>query len=84
MPVESAASGDVRLSDGGRFAVKVMALGASHAMDHVTNALLPIFLLGVTRLLATRYFTRRERASPTGVRTVVSNPVAGGGNRETA
>ena len=63
-PVASGAPGDARLSDDGRFAVKVMTVGTSHAMDRVTHALLPVFSLGLIGLAATWYVARRRDPQP--------------------
>ena len=63
-PAASATYGDTKLSDDGQFAVKVMTVGTSHAMDQVTNSLLPVFLLGVIGLAAALYVGRRPNQQP--------------------
>jgi hypothetical protein len=64
VPAASRTSRDARLSDDGRFAVKVMTVGTSHAMNEVTNSLLQVFSLGVFGLVCTWYVTRRRNQRP--------------------
>lgn len=63
-PAAAGVSEGARLSDDGQFAVKVMTVGTSHAMDRVTDSLLPLFLLGVIGLAATWYVARRRDPQP--------------------
>ena len=60
VPVASGASADQRLSDDGRFAVKVITRGTSHAMDRITNIAVPPFFIALIGLIATVYFTQRS------------------------
>ena len=64
VPAASGASADARLSEDGLFAVKVMTVGTSHAMDQVTDSLLPI-LVSAIALAATWYLARRGQAKKT-------------------
>jgi hypothetical protein len=59
-PAVSGSAADARLSDDGQFSVKVVTVGTSHAMDQVTNSLLPVFLLGAIGIAATLYVARRR------------------------
>jgi len=63
-PAVSGSSGDARLSDDGQFSVKVMTVGTSHAMDQVTNSLVPVFLLSVIGIAVTLYVARRRDQRP--------------------
>jgi len=64
VPAAAGLTSDVRLSDDGQFAVKVITVGTSHAMDQVTQSLLPVFVLGVTGLAAAWYASRRHDGQP--------------------
>ena len=59
-PAAAGSPADARLSDDGRYSIKVMTVGTSHAMDSVTTALLPIFVFGLIGLVVTFYAARRD------------------------
>lgn len=60
---EQGAPADHQISEDGRYAIKVMTRGTSHAMDRVTQSLLPIFALSLIGLVATLYVTGRRAPS---------------------
>ncbi|MDB5325738.1 MAG: hypothetical protein JWM57_1307 [Phycisphaerales bacterium] len=63
-PAAAGSPANTRLSDDGRYAVKVMTVGTSHAMDSMTTALLPIFVFGLIGLVVPFYAARRQPRQP--------------------
>ena len=57
-PAAAGNPADVRISDDGRYTVRVTTGGTSHAMDSVTTALVPIFAFGLIGLVVTFYAAR--------------------------
>lgn len=63
LPGSAEVTGDLRRSDDGQFVVKVTTLGTSHAMDHITNSLLPVVLVAIIGLAMTWYAAKRPGPS---------------------